>query len=167
MKLHNYELYSQDTSEDGGAEELTVANVGGVFVVLISGAGVGIVVCILEMLLEIKNRAAELDVSSLEVLRDITVLILNLFQTPFLQELIGEIKFIMQCSNDTKTVYHKKSGSRAASMEHDSRSMSRSTCSPTRELTSADAYGFRPSLKNIEKLDLMPDKEIAEIADKV
>lgn len=52
----------QDTADEGGAEELTVANVGGVFVVLISGGGVGIIVCILEMLLEIKNRASELEV---------------------------------------------------------------------------------------------------------
>lgn len=52
----------KDTADDSGAEELTVANVGGVFVVLISGGGVGIFVCILEMLFDVRNRANELGV---------------------------------------------------------------------------------------------------------
>lgn len=86
-------------------------------------------------------------------------------QVPFLQELMSEIRFIMKCSGNTKIVNHKKT-SREASLEHESRSASRSTCSPNRELTSADAYGFRPSLKNLEKLDLMPENEI-KIADNV
>ena len=72
------------------------------------------------------------------------------------------MKFIAKCSGNTKTVNHKKSQSRAASIEHESRSVSRSTCSQNRELTSAEAYGFRPSLKNLEKLDLMPDNEVVE-----
>lgn len=55
-------LVVQDTAEEGGAEELTVANVGGVFAVLISGAAVGIVVAIFEMLLDVRNRAMELEV---------------------------------------------------------------------------------------------------------
>lgn len=58
---------------------------------------------------------------------------------------------------------HKKSSSHEASAEHESRSISR--CSSKRELTTADGYGFRPSLKNLEKLDLMPDHEVAEIED--
>lgn len=53
-----------DTAEDSGAEELTVANVGGVFVVLISGGGVAIIVSTLEMLYSVKNRANELEVYS-------------------------------------------------------------------------------------------------------
>lgn len=56
-------LSFKDTADDGGAEELTVANVGGVFVVLISGGGVGIIVCIFEMLFDVRNRAKELEVS--------------------------------------------------------------------------------------------------------
>lgn len=55
--------FLKDKADDGGAEELTVANVGGVFAVLISGAGVGIVVCILEMLLDVWNRSRELEVN--------------------------------------------------------------------------------------------------------
>lgn len=52
----------QDTADDAGAEELTVANVGGVFAVLISGAGVGIIVSIFESVLDVRNRASELEV---------------------------------------------------------------------------------------------------------
>lgn len=57
-----YLFACQDTAEEGGAEELTIANVGGVFVVLISGGGVGILVCILEMLLDVRSRAREIEV---------------------------------------------------------------------------------------------------------
>lgn len=80
-----------------------------------------------------------------------------------MQELIGEIRFIMQCSGNTKIVNHKKSQSRPASMDRESLSVSRSV-SPSKELKTADMYGFRPSLKNLEKLDLMPDNE-ADSAD--
>lgn len=52
----------QNTAEEGGAEELTVANVGGVFVVLISGGGVAVLVSIFEMLYDVNNRAKELEV---------------------------------------------------------------------------------------------------------
>lgn len=72
------------------------------------------------------------------------------------------MKFIGKCSGHTKTVNRKKSGSRCGSIEHESRSVSRSTCSQTRELTSADAYGFRTSLKNLDTLDLMPENEKVE-----
>lgn len=50
-------------------------------------------------------------------------------------------------------------------MEHESRSMSGSTCSQTRELTRANSniYECRPSLKNLEKLDLMPEREQREL----
>lgn len=70
----------------------------------------------------------------------------------------------MQCSGNSKTVNHKKSQSRGASIEHDSRSVS--SCSPLKDLTTADTYGFRPSQKNLEKLDLMPENEL-ERADNV
>jgi hypothetical protein len=52
-------------AEEGGAEELTVANVGGVFVVLIVGGVVAIVVCLFEMLFDVRNRAMEVGVSLL------------------------------------------------------------------------------------------------------
>lgn len=47
-----------------------MANVGGVFVVLISGGGVGIIVCIFEMLFDVRNRAKELEVSFYVVFSD-------------------------------------------------------------------------------------------------
>jgi hypothetical protein len=54
--------FLKDTADDGGADELTVANVGGVFAVLISGGFVGVVVCMFEMLLDVRSRAKELEV---------------------------------------------------------------------------------------------------------
>lgn len=79
-----------------------------------------------------------------------------------MQELIEEIKFISKCTGNTKTVKRKKSHSQGASMDDVSRSVSRSTISQHRDLPTADDYGFRPSLRNLEKLDLMPDNEVME-----
>lgn len=62
IKLNLLLFRFQNTAEDSGAEELTVANVGGVFVVLMSGGGVAILVSIFEMLYDVKNRAKELEV---------------------------------------------------------------------------------------------------------
>lgn len=93
------------------------------------------------MLSDVRSRALELEV-------------------PFMQELISEIRFIAKCSGNTKIVNHKKSRSRGISIDHESRSVSRSSCSPA-----ADTYGFRPSLKNLEKLDLMPENEVAVAED--
>lgn len=121
----------------------------------------GVFMSIFEMLFSIRNLANELEVMKWLWSRINKYFLV--FQVPFKEELIKELKFIMQCTGNTKTVYiKKKSCSRGVSLEHESRSVSRSTCSHTRELTSADAYGFRPSIKNLEKLDLMPDVEVAE-----
>lgn len=65
----------------------------------------------------------------------------------------------MKCSGNSKAVKRKALTSRDASLERESRSLSRSTCSQTRELTRANVYECRPSLKNLEKLDLMPERE--------
>lgn len=166
ISLSHESYFLKDTAEEGGAEELTVANVGGVFVVLISGGGVGIIVCILEMLFDIRSRANELGVSCLFIpVTNLTFL--HPDKVPFVQELIGEIRFIMQCSGNTKTVNRKKSQSRGVSMDHESRSVSRSTCSPSREIAVPETYGFRPSLKNLEKLDLMPEHEVDVVDDNV
>lgn len=137
-----------------------MANVGGVFAVLISGAAVGIVVAIFEMLLDVRNRAMELEVPlPLNFRMQIEK---NSFpQVPFLQELVSELRFISKCSGNTKIVNHKKS-SRDASLEHESRSLSRSTASIIREQTAIGDYGFRPSLKNLDKLDLMPENEVID-----
>lgn len=111
----------------------------------------------MEMLLDIKARAADLEVSC----HQYKFLMTNVecSQIPFMEELMSEIRFIIKCSGNTKTVTRKKANSREESLEHESRS---ATCSPNRELTTADIYGFRPSLRNLDKLDLMPDVEIVE-----
>lgn len=48
--------------EEGGAEELEVANVGGVFILLIVGAGVAIIASIVDLAFAVRSRAADLDV---------------------------------------------------------------------------------------------------------
>ena len=77
-----------------------------------------------------------------------------------MQELIEEIRFIIKCSGNTKTVTRKKSHSRGISIGQESRTPSRTSYSPTRDETAEIHYGFRPSLKNLEKLDLMPEHEV-------
>lgn len=124
-----------DASEESGAEELDVANVGGCFLVLICGGLFAVFVALYENIKEIRRRAIELEV-------------------PFKEELINEIKFIIRCRGNTKSVRQKEGEkSHEGSMEIESHSPSRSSCSHERELT----YGFRPSLKNLKKLDLMAD----------
>ena len=128
-----------DASSDSGAEELDVANVAGVYVVLISGCTFAIIVSILESLFDIRNRAKELEV-------------------PFIEELINEVKFIIKCSGNVKTVRRKLSAGSLNDEEEVSRSVSRSSDSPNREVIGP--YGFnRPSLKNLTKLDLMADHD--------
>lgn len=78
-----------------------------------------------------------------------------------MQELVKELRFIGKCSGGTKIVNHKKT-SREGSLEHESRSVSRSTGSIIREQTAIGDYGFRPSLKNLDKLDLMPENEVID-----
>lgn len=74
-----------------------------------------------------------------------------------MQELMKEVKFVCKCRGNTKIVNHKK----AESIGAESRSQSRSSCSPHRELTTVDHrdYTCRPSLKNFEKIDLIKDNE--------
>jgi len=78
-------FYQDGGGEDGGAEELEVANVGGVFVVLISGGGFAVIVSVMESLLEIRNRSKELGVSTAtnQLLRlPIFLLLLLRFHSP-------------------------------------------------------------------------------------
>lgn len=130
-----------DAGDDSGAEELDVANVGGCFLVLIGGGFFAVFVALYENIKDIRRRAVELEV-------------------PFMEEFINEVKFIIRCRGNTKAVRQKGvtgDKSHEGSMEIESHSQSRSSCSHERELT----YGFRPSLKNLRKLDLMADhKEI-------
>lgn len=48
--------------EEGGAEELEVANVGGVFILLIVGSGVAIIASIFDLAFAVRSRASDLDV---------------------------------------------------------------------------------------------------------
>lgn len=54
---------SQASSDDGGAVALELANVGGVFLLLVMGAFVGILINILQFVLFIKSQADENNVS--------------------------------------------------------------------------------------------------------
>jgi molybdopterin biosynthesis enzyme len=119
-----------------------VANVGGVFVVLISGGGVAIFVAILEMLYDVYKRAIEIE-------------------TSFFSELKYELTFIFKCHGNTKEVRRKKTESAEGSMdiENESRSASHSTCSLNKELTNSECNGLRRSIKALEKLDLMTNHD--------
>ena len=55
-----------DAGSDSGAEELDIANVAGVYVVLISGCTFAIIVSLLESFFDIRNRAKELEVPFIE-----------------------------------------------------------------------------------------------------
>lgn len=124
-----------DAGSDSGAEELGIANVLGVYVVLISGCTFAIIVSFLESLFDIKNRAKELDV-------------------PFIEEFLNEAKFIIKCRGNVKPVRRKLSA--GTLNEEESRSVSRFSGTPKREVIGP--YGFNgPSLKNLTKLDLMAD----------
>ena len=126
-----------DAGSDSGAEELDVANVAGVYVVLISGCTFAIIVSLLESLFDIRNRAKELEV-------------------PFIEEFMNEAKFIIKCRGNVKPVRRKLSA--GTLNEDESRSVSRSSESPKREMIGP--YGFNgPCLKNLTKLDLMADHD--------
>ncbi|XP_058444442.1 glutamate receptor ionotropic, kainate 2 isoform X2 [Malaya genurostris] len=78
--------------EEGGALALEVANVGGVFVLLIVGCVIAVFISFCEMLCDVHSRSRELKVS-------------------FREELIAELRFVAKCSGNTKPVRHRKSSS--------------------------------------------------------
>ncbi|KAH8418012.1 hypothetical protein KR222_010349, partial [Zaprionus bogoriensis] len=82
-----------DAGDEGGALALEISNLGGVYLVLGVGAVFGVFVSLLEMLLGVKERSKDNKVN-------------------FKDELLDELRFIMQCSGNTKAVkYPKNSGS--------------------------------------------------------
>ncbi|XP_062125741.1 glutamate receptor ionotropic, kainate 2 isoform X1 [Drosophila sulfurigaster albostrigata] len=86
-----------DAGDEGGALALEISNLGGVYLVLGVGAFFGVFVSLLEMLLGVKERSSENKVN-------------------FKDELLDELRFIMQCSGNTKAVkYPKNSGSSSSS----------------------------------------------------
>ncbi|XP_055535893.1 glutamate receptor ionotropic, kainate 2-like isoform X3 [Wyeomyia smithii] len=78
--------------EESGALALEVANVGGVFVLLIVGVVVAMFISFCEMLCDVHSRSRELKV-------------------PFREELMSELRFVAKCSGNTKPVRHRKSSS--------------------------------------------------------
>ncbi|KAM8707036.1 hypothetical protein ACLKA7_011186 [Drosophila subpalustris] len=131
-----------DSDDDSGALALEISNLGGVYLVMFVGAFFGIFVSLLEMLLGVKDRSSEnkeepdSDASSLgfanlggvylvmfvgSCFASVYGLInglLSVFWTArenkvnFKDELLDELRFIVQCSGNTKAVkYPKNSGS--------------------------------------------------------
>ncbi|KAH8323007.1 hypothetical protein KR074_002938, partial [Drosophila pseudoananassae] len=83
-----------DAAEDAGAVALEISNLGGVFLVMGVGSFFGIFVSLLEMVLGVKERSDENQVN-------------------FKTELLDEIRFILQCSGNTKAVKYPKNSSRS------------------------------------------------------
>ncbi|XP_059218523.1 glutamate receptor ionotropic, kainate 2 isoform X1 [Stomoxys calcitrans] len=81
---------------EGGAVPLEISNLGGVFLVLIAGCFFGIFVSTMEMLMGVKQRCDENKV-------------------PFKAELMDEIRFVMQCSGNTKPAKYPKASSSKSS----------------------------------------------------
>ena len=73
-------------------------------------------------------------------------------QVPFKEELMNELRFVMKCHGNTKQIRRRKESGDGSQRTIASRSRSQSG-SPGRDMPS-DAYGFRPSLKNLRKEDL-------------
>ncbi|EAL41148.4 AGAP000798-PA, partial [Anopheles gambiae str. PEST] len=84
-----------NTMEEGGALALELANVGGVFVLLIVGCVAALFVSFCEMLCEVHSRTRELKV------RSVCVCV----------ELMAELRFVAKCHGNTKPVRHRKSSS--------------------------------------------------------
>ncbi|BFF90889.1 glutamate receptor ionotropic kainate 3 [Drosophila madeirensis] len=83
-----------DSDDDAGAVALEISNLGGVFLVMGVGSFFGIFVSLLEMVLGVKERSDDNKVN-------------------FKSELLDEIRFIIQCSGNTKAVKYPKNSSRS------------------------------------------------------
>lgn len=110
----------QDDSSSDGADELSLQNVGGVFLVLVVGSIGGIFVAFAELSYGVCRRSFSNDVS-------------------FKEEFITELKFFVQCQGQTKPNTCRKSTS--MSPAESSKSL-RSAENPYRP-----NYGFVPELQ--------------------
>ncbi|KAI5645987.1 ligand-gated ion channel domain-containing protein [Phthorimaea operculella] len=80
-----------DDDEGGGdAQPLVLANVGGVFIVLVAGSAMAVVSAFLEMMVDVW-------------------MISRKEKVPFKEELIAELKFVFSFSGDVKPVRHRES----------------------------------------------------------
>ncbi|KAG4072066.1 hypothetical protein HA402_015565 [Bradysia odoriphaga] len=95
------------TSDDSEALPLEIANVEGVFLLLIIGIAVAVLCNSIEMLFAVLSRSIDNKV-------------------PFKEELIAELKFIIKCRGNTKTVRHRKSASITSKRSNESKRSSQS-----------------------------------------
>uniref|UniRef100_W8B651 Uncharacterized protein n=1 Tax=Ceratitis capitata TaxID=7213 RepID=W8B651_CERCA len=97
----------QQEGENDGAEELGIANLGGVYFVLFVGSIFASIYGFVEWICHVYGTARRNKVS-------------------FKTELIEEFRFVMQCSGNTRPVKYPKNSSRSRSRSSRSRSHSRS-----------------------------------------
>ncbi|KAI8046451.1 hypothetical protein M5D96_002661 [Drosophila gunungcola] len=132
-----------DSDEDSGAVALEISNLGGVFLVMGVGSFFGIFVSVLEMVLGVKERsdenqeAADSDASSLGFANlggvylvmfvgscfgsvyGLVNCVVSVYlsarenKVNFKTELLDELRFIIQCSGNTKAVKYPKNSSRS------------------------------------------------------
>lgn len=125
------------------AKELDLSNVGGVFLVLGGGSGFAALIGLARWFLMVRKKAKELKVS-------------------FKEEFVNEAKFVVKFGGNIKTVRRRKSSSQLESVTNGSRLRSRSRLSRSRSSTSPPPrldYGFRMSLKNVNKENNSADDE--------
>ena len=83
-----------------------------------------------------------------------------LFKVSFAEELKNELRFIVKCHGNTRTIRHRKSSSRAESIASEvSHISSKHSTSPHLDTMKPDIFSFRPSLKDIQKEDLKFDSD--------
>lgn len=86
-----------------------------------------------------------------------------LFKVSFVEELKNELKFIVKCHGNTKTIRHRKSASRAESIVSElSHISSKHSISQHNDTMKPDIFSFRPSLKDFQKDDLKFDDDEQE-----
>ncbi|XP_013173425.1 PREDICTED: glutamate receptor ionotropic, kainate 2-like [Papilio xuthus] len=95
---------ADDDASSGDAQPLVLANVGGVFIVLVAGSALAVVCAFIEMIFDVW-------------------MISHTHKVPFREELIAELKFILSFSGDTKPVRHREStGSKSSKKDDDDKS---------------------------------------------
>lgn len=102
----------QKNSDSDSAEALVMANMNGVFIVLLCGSGLATIFGVIDCFL-ITYRKSKL----YKVFRSegwfVGIRFYNtiLAQVPFKDEFINELKFVATCHGNTKTVRHRKAAS--------------------------------------------------------
>jgi glutamate receptor, ionotropic, invertebrate len=118
---------------------LGLPNVGGVFILLMVGGFAAIIVNILEMVSDVVSRSRELKV-------------------PFKTELTEELKFVCQCTGNTKPVRNRKSSSSESqattASKKSSLSNSLDSVKETKESKSTTKNDSKKSSKTPKKDDL-------------